>query len=281
MKPFLVVNEAVGEIRARPEHSAEQVSQVVLGSVLRVLGSRDAGRWYRVECEDGYRGWIRSWSVQPFGKAELESFHSGPLVEVDSMVARVRSGPSGRSDPIREATLGARLRRQGRSGNWIRVALPDGETGHLNARDLLVDRSSLRSRRRPNDIPALVRTARRFLGVPYQWGGGTPKGVDCSGLVQMVFRLHGVQLPRDAKDQYRHVRTTSYLYREAAETQFGHLLFFGESARRITHVGIGLGEGRLLHASGRVRIGSLRAQDPDFDRDLFRIFRAAGPVLIR
>jgi cell wall-associated NlpC family hydrolase len=281
MNKYAVVNEGVGELRRGPDHAGEQGSQVVLGGVLRVLGSRHAGRWLRVEGEDGYRGWIRSWSVQVLASSELEKYRSGPMVEVDAMVARVREQPSGRSAPLREATLGSRLRRVGRSGNWIRVTLPDGERGYLHTRDLLVDPNSYRSRVRPRHIPALLRTGMRFLGVPYQWGGVTPKGVDCSGLVQTVFRLHGVLMPRDSRDQFRWLRRESYLSREVGELQYGHLVFFGETDAKVNHVGIGLGDGRFLHAQGRVRVNSLRPEDPDFHRDLFRLFRSAGPVLLR
>jgi cell wall-associated NlpC family hydrolase len=281
MGSFALVNESVGELRRKPGHDAEQVSQVILGSMLRILGSGDGNRWFRVESEDGYRAWIRSWSVEAVTAGELETRRSGPTVEVDSMIARVRSEASGRSTPLREAPLGSRLRRLGRSGTWIRVLLPDGERGYLNRKDLLVDPGSLRSRTRPRHIPALLRTGMRFLGVPYQWGGVTPKGVDCSGLTQTVFRLHGVLLPRNSADQFRWVKRESYVYRDIDEIQYGHLLFFGESDARITHVGIGLADGGILHAQGRVRIASLRPQSPAFDRDLFRLFRGAGPVLLR
>lgn len=278
MPKVVVVNEAVGELRRQPDHTAEQVSQATMATPLRVLGSRQEGEWFRVESPDGYRGWIRSWSVEPFSYAALTEYEAGPRVEVDALVARVRSQATGRSDAIREATVGVRLPRLGRKGSWIRVLLPDHERGWIHARDLLVDKASLRRRRRPSHVPALLRTAVRLLGAPYQWGGVTPKGLDCSGLVQTVYGLHGVGLPRDAQDQLRWVRSESYLYREPGSIQPGHLVFFGPTARRMTHVGIGLPDGRFLHASGRVRIDSLRAEDADFNRRLFRLFRAGGPV---
>jgi gamma-D-glutamyl-L-lysine dipeptidyl-peptidase len=281
MKSRVIVNEAVGEIRKQPEHAAEQVSQVVLGTPLLVLGRRDGGRWLRVECPDGYRGWIRSWSVHPASAAQIATWQSGPMVEVDSLVARLREHPTSRSLALREAPLGAKLPRIGRSGNWLRVLLPDEIPGYLHSHDLLVDRAALRPRLRPRDIPSLLRTAHRFLGVPYQWGGVTAKGLDCSGLVQTVFRMHGVLLPRDAKDQFRWVRRESYIHRDPLEAQFGHLVFFGASDAAVSHVGICLRDGRFLHARGRVRINSLRAEDSDFDRDLSLLFRAAGPVLLQ
>jgi cell wall-associated NlpC family hydrolase len=279
MKGYAIVNEGVGELRKKPDHAAEQISQVILGMPLTVLGRADEGRWFHVQGPDSYRGWIRAWSVYPMSVKELASFQNGPVVEVDALVARVRAKATGRSPVIREAPLGTKIHRIGRSGNWIRVQLPDGQRGYLHARELLVDRKTLRTRHRPRDIPSVVRTAQRFLGVPYQWGGGTAKGLDCSGLTQTVFRLHGVFLPGDSQEQFRWGKRETYIYRDRSDVQSGHLVFFGASDSKITHVGISLGDGHFLHARGRVRVNSLRPEDPDFDRDLYRVFRGASPVL--
>ena len=281
MRELVVVNEAVGEIRKEPDHAAEQSSQVVLGSPLVVLRTAQERRWLRVQCPDGYKGWIRSWAVHPMGARELAAFQSRPMVEVDALVARVRREPSTRGDGIREVTLGVKLPRTGRSGLWTRVELPDGQRGYIHARDLLVDQKTLRPRPRTRDLYSVVRSAQRFLGVPYQWGGVTAKGLDCSGLVQTVFHLHGVLLPRDAKDQFRWARKETYLYGEPGETQFGHLVFFGPADERIGHVGISLGNNDFIHARGRVRINSLLPGNPLFDRDLYRQFRGASPVLLQ
>jgi cell wall-associated NlpC family hydrolase len=102
--------------------------------------------------------------------------------------------------------------------------------------------------------------------------------MDCSGLVQTVFRLHGVLLPRDSRDQFRWVRRTTYLLEKPRDLQFGHLVFFGSGNLRISHVGIALADGRFLHSRGRVRVGSLQRQHVGFEEDLLRLFRGAGPV---
>jgi gamma-D-glutamyl-L-lysine dipeptidyl-peptidase len=281
VRDTVIVNEAVGEIRKEPGHATEQVSQVVLGTPLTVLRTTDERRWLRVQCPDGYKGWIRSWAVHPLSRRELAAFQSGPLVEVDALSARVRADPGLRSDGIREATLGVRLPRLGRSGLWIRVELPDSQRGYLHARDLLVDQRTLRPRPRTRDLYSVVRSAMRFLGVPYQWGGVTAKGLDCSGLVQTVFHLHGVLLPRDAKDQFRWARKETYVYRAPEGIQFGHLVFFGPSDEAVGHVGISLGNSEFLHARGRVRVNSLLPGNPLFDRDLYRQFRGASPILLQ
>jgi hypothetical protein len=280
-RALVMVNESVGELRREPAHASEQVSQVVLGTVLTTVGHAEERRWLHAVGPDGYPGWIRSWAVHPVASGDVDAFHAGPLVELDALVARIRARADARSEGIREATLGVRLPRLGRTGRWVRVLLPDGEKGYLRVDELLIDRKTLRPRLRTHDLFSVVRCAKRFLGVPYQWGGVTAKGLDCSGLVQTVFRLHGVLLPRDAKDQFRWAARETYLYREAEEVQFGHLVFFGPSDRRVGHVGISLGAGNFLHARGRVRVNSLLPGSPDFDRDLSRQFRGAAPILLQ
>ena len=277
--PTVIVNEGVAEIRRKPDHRAEQVSQAVLGTPLVVSSWRSGKTWCRVRTPDRYPGWVRAWSVEEMSRSECAAYQNGPLVEVDSMVARVREKPSARSAVLREAPLGARLRRLGRSGKWVRVLLPDGDRGYLSVKDLLLDRETFRPRRRPRDTQYLLRTAHRFLGVPYQWGGITAKGLDCSGLVQTVYSLHGVLLPRDSKDQYRWVKQRAYMGADPGDSVYGHLVFFGEPGRPVSHVGMGLSDGRYIHARGRVRINSLRPDAPDFHRELFRMYRGSGPVL--
>jgi hypothetical protein len=103
----------------------------------------------------------------------------------------------------------------------------------------------------------LVHTARRFIGTPYQWGGASPKkGFDCSGLTQTVYRLNGLELPRNAFSQF-HAGTP--VSRESL--QKGDLVFFATGrSRRVTHVGVYAGQGQFIHAPGRgksIRTASL------------------------
>jgi cell wall-associated NlpC family hydrolase len=114
-------------------------------------------------------------------------------------------------------------------------------------------RSSLASRRgRP--IRALLTSARRYLGVPYVWGGEDPSGFDCSGYVQYLYGLHGVQLPRTADVQFMAGRSVP-----RGQEQPGDLVFFETYAPGASHVGVYLGRGAFIHASsvGFVRISSL------------------------
>ncbi|MGC9345126.1 MAG: C40 family peptidase, partial [Bacteroidales bacterium] len=97
---------------------------------------------------------------------------------------------------------------------------------------------------------AIKKTALRFLSCPYLWGGRTSGGIDCSGLTQLVYKLHGYRLPRDSFMQAQAGETISFI----EEGKSGDLLFFDNDRGNITHVGLLLEKGYVIHSSGRVRI---------------------------
>ena len=99
----------------------------------------------------------------------------------------------------------------------------------------------------------MTSTAYLFLNAPYLWGGKTPLGIDCSGFTQLVYKINGVKLKRDASDQALQGQTLSFI----EESEPGDLAFFDDSEGNITHVGLLLENHRIIHASGMVRIDKI------------------------
>ena len=99
----------------------------------------------------------------------------------------------------------------------------------------------------------IVETARKFLNVPYLWSGRSFFGIDCSGFVQLVYKAHGIALPRDAYQQAEIGEVLSFV----EESQPGDLAFFENAEGEIVHVGILLNHYEIIHAFGKVRIDAL------------------------
>jgi cell wall-associated NlpC family hydrolase len=122
---------------------------------------------------------------------------------------------------------------------WLQVRLPDKRAAWIQATDVVADP-------KPLSITESIELGKRFLGLPYLWGGTSSFGFDCSGFTQMLMRSRGVIMPRDADQQ---AAWTGFLAVERVDLQPGDLLFFGSSARNITHTGMYIGDGQFIHDS--------------------------------
>ncbi len=263
-----VIGVTVAPLLAARSKTAEQVTQALLGAPLTLL--EPTPRWVRVRMDDEYEGWIsRSHLAPPFAEAREQ-------VAITDLWVNLRPRPDYRM-PVRQvACIGTRLPLAERQPGWLAVALPAGGIGWLEEQ-----RGRIGAPDEPCSPPepaALLTTARRFMGVPYLWGGCSPFGLDCSGFVQLVYRLHGILLPRDADQQAQMgvpipVRAADVDQRRGLAP--GDAVFFGaaEEPGRITHVGLALGDGAFIHAAGsdQVRVNGL--DDPPYGERLVRACR--------
>jgi cell wall-associated NlpC family hydrolase len=120
---------------------------------------------------------------------------------------------------------------------WLQVRLPGKTVAWIQSSDVLADPQ-------PLSIPDSIELAKRFLGLPYLWGGTSSFGFDCSGFTQMLLRARGFNMPRDADQQAAWAGLVAV---ERTDLQAGDLLFFGSSARNITHTGMYIGDGQFIH----------------------------------
>jgi gamma-D-glutamyl-L-lysine dipeptidyl-peptidase len=264
-----LVTASVGPMMSAPAVQSTQVSQAVLGTRLIVL--RRDGRWMQCRGGDGYIGWIHAGYLALTDEATAREWETGsggePWLALGAEVL------DGCGEVLARLPWHARVVRDGNG----RVRLPDGRTGEVRG-----DLVPLGARRLafPDDGAAIVASAVRWMGAPYLWGGITPWGVDCSGFVQALYRMHGVVLPRDSDQQSRAGAEVDA--GEAFDRLLpGDLLFFSEEPGRCTHVALSTGGSGIVHASlgnGGVARNDM-AGPRHYEGELRRCFRRAGRIL--
>ncbi len=162
-------------------------------------------------------------------------------------VAPMRAQPSEDAEQVTQALLGERLEQRQRQGEWVYVLTAYDYGGWILADALGPPPSKpwLPARRAGDPVAE----ARAYLGAPYEWGGLTEAGIDCSGLVHMAFRRLGRLVPRDADQQEPHGRAVP-----EGDLEHGDLVTYGDAAAA-DHIAFWLGGGRILHATGRGGVG--------------------------
>lgn len=264
-KHFGVVNVSVCNFRSEPKHSAELATQALLGATLRVW--KKQGDFYLVQSPDDYFGWVDDGGFQLMTASELEKWTNSERAIVITDFSFAYENTSEKASKITDLVAGDMVQMLEKQPAFSKIALPDGRKGFVKNEDILPLGNWLASRQPTAEN--ILATASEMMGRPYLWGGTSGKGMDCSGFTKMSFFLNGIQLPRDASQQV--------LVGEQVETdtstlqnlQPGDLLFFGRKAtaekkERITHVAIYMGDGKIIHASDRVKVESLVRGDPTF-----------------
>jgi hypothetical protein len=252
MTPKVVVRASIAPMHAESRVSSPQTSQRLAGHIVEVR--EVAGDWLRVRGEDGYDGWM----------------HRGYVVDGGAMPAVPARRTLSLGCVARDAAMG--------SSRALPLAAWLAPTESVVTGSAIDDQ--VRATTFPRNADAIARTAvERFAGTPYQWGGVSPWGADCSGLTQTTFWLHGVSLPRDAWQQ---AEVGNDAGPGAARWQPADLLFFSDRTdKRITHVGVSLGESRMVHLAlgrGGYAVERLDATDDPYVVALMGRFVAARRI---
>jgi gamma-D-glutamyl-L-lysine dipeptidyl-peptidase len=172
----------------------------------------------------------------------------------------VYDAPTLKGNVVSDLVLGDLFEVEAVVHKFLKIRMPDNRAGYVLKADCLSfgDWSNL-----VPDAQSIISVARQMMGFPARWGGTSSKSVDCSGLVKLAYYSQGVILARDASQQARYGESLDFT--NLNNLQPGDLLFFGRSVERITHVGIYLGNGNFIHASGKVHIGSIIPGDPKYN----------------
>ncbi len=228
---YAYCNVPVMPLRGEPAHRAEQVSQLLFGEKAEVLAA-EHGAWMRIRCAaDEYEGWCKAAQLKliPF-----KSYRKTTAYLSANNSSRLMTDQGEMWMP-----LGCDLYGMKRSF----IELPGGN-GKFKGKKLTTKKAVY------ND-EQIHHWALKYLHAPYQWGGRTIAGIDCSGLTQMIYKLCGKKLPRDAKDQAAAGEAVDFLQ----DSRCGDLAFFDNAEGKITHVGILLNPNEIIHATdtaGRV-----------------------------
>jgi len=246
--PNAVVLQPVTNMYSKPSEDADVVSQAIYGANVALLEQQ--ANWAHIRTADDYTGWTPS-SALRLGPAYAAK---GRVAEVESLFAHLYREPSvTRHAPLLTVPFETRLEvvAEPQDQHWIQVRLRDDRAGWIQSGDVGFEV-------KPLTIPEMLALSRRFLGLPYTWGGASSFGYDCSGFVQMLERRRGVNLPRDAQPQADWSGVTPVERNDLAP---GDLLFFGSSPKHITHTGMYLGDGKFIdattHETPMVRIDDL------------------------
>jgi cell wall-associated NlpC family hydrolase len=236
-----VIVVPVANMYSGPTEKSAVVSQAIYGSNVTLLTAR--GEWSRIQTDDHYKGWTPSRYLRLIQNGTGYAT-AGPIVQVDSLFANAyQETDATKHKPLVTIPFGVRLELveegKGKDEGWLQIRLPGKSSAWIQAGDVVSDP-------KPLSIPESIELAKRFLGLPYLWGGRSSFGFDCSGFTQMLVRARGINMPRDADQQASWKQATAV---ERRDLQPGDLLFFGSSPKSITHTGIYIGDGQFINAT--------------------------------
>lgn len=227
---------SVVPVRKEPSDRSEMTTQLLMGDLVEING--EDGNWRKVTIlDDGYSGWVDVKQVLYLSDEEALIANDSPVQYSDMLTATAVQ----ENGTVKSIVLGSHLPSL-KNGRFVLGPHTFTCTGTTITPD------------KPT-ASGIERQAMKYLNAPYLWGGKSPFGIDCSGFTQMVFRLNGISLPRDAWQQA--LKGALVDWSEGVNT--GDLAFFENADKKVVHVGVVLAGNRIIHASGQVRIDTLDA----------------------
>ncbi len=225
-----ICNLSIIPLRSEASERSEQVSQVLFGEIFEIIEWKE--NWVKVITTfDHYTGWIGRLQFIMLGHIDYNNFKQNPAPLTYRPVTQAWKIEN---NSVMFLPVGSSL------------AFMEGTTCHLGTDKFEIIGEI-------GEPENLLATATSFLNTPYLWGGRTHFGIDCSGFAQTVFKLHGINLLRDASMQV----TQGYEISSLNDVKLGDLAFFENAEVKIIHVGIIINHDKIIHASGKVKIDNI------------------------
>lgn len=287
-------------MRLKPDYESPLETMSLMGTVVEIVG--EEGYWRQVITPEPYTAWCTDLGLVEMSAEQIDEYKEAAKYICTAHHSGVYASPSIKAQRLSDLSMGNLVRVVYTEGKkvkpsvkkkWAEVMLPDGRKGWTPAADL----AQFAQWAVKQDITAkkIVNTAMQFEGTPYLWGGASSKGLDCSGLVRLTFFMNGHLLPRNASQQVNYGREIimdcnhnitpdsekfhQEMTKRIKNLQPGDLVFFGTPGtlikkEKITHVGIYIGNGKIIHASHKVRVNSLIPGESDYYENSYRLLKA-------
>ncbi len=236
-------------VRGEPSHKSEMVTQVLFGELYHVTEKENY--WFKIKLLlDGYEGWINTNQTNLIDEQEFTRLANAETSIATDLVQLLLCDTTGAMIPL---VLGSSLPGLGEMRFTIGTHdyIYEGQVSETR-----LNSTNDAQYHGPRERQQLTSDAVLYMNAPYLWGGRSPFGIDCSGFVQMVYKLQGMKLMRDATQQATQGEVVSLL----AEAEPGDLAFFDDEDGNITHVGLLLDHNRIIHCSGKVQVDAVDHQ---------------------
>ncbi len=234
-----ICNLSVVPCRKAPSDKSEMLTQLLFGDHFRVLEVK--GDWCTIKIAyDNYECWVDAKQFLPIEQHTFDVLNSTEIVCVNELVQVIANKKTAHLFPL---VIGSALPNLNNGECTIGHSTYSYDGAFINGY-------------LPFTKKGIVETGLMYLNSPYLWGGKTPFGIDCSGFTQMVYKLNGVKLSRDAHQQAEQGKIVNFV----EEAEAGDLAFFDNAEGKIVHVGIVMGNNKIIHASGKVRMDNFDHQ---------------------
>lgn len=221
-------------VRATPSDAAEMISQLLFGEHYMVLEESEDTKWLRVKnAFDGYEGWIDKKQHHRISKEYFDQISETEYKICIDLVSKILF-----KQQINHVVAGS--------------VLPLLNNPIFKDEENVAFNGTSKTLYQKWGVASMMNQATKYLNTPYLWGGRTPFGIDCSGFTQIVYKTGGYNIPRDSSEQIMKGKEV-----QLSEAKAGDLAFFTNAEGKMNHVGLVMEDGKIIHASGKVRIDQL------------------------